>query len=405
MRRWFVFAAGVAACSVEPRADGPDTFGGSTSGADSSSSGSSTTTTGISATQTDDSTSSGSSSGGAESGSTTNGEGSSTGGSSSSSSSSSGSPAAPTVVELAPDEGEVGVVLGQPVAITFDQAMEVATITSNVDDDSCTGTVQVSADDFATCVRMGGDPITADDTTFIVDPVQDYVSLGQYRVRVLSAVLSAAGVSMGSTFTSDEPFTVRYFHTIAIDGVNDFTAVEAFPTSSGGHTAYTAWDSNYVYFGMESPDVASGNADVWLVAYFGGTPGTSTGVEYNTQEPALPFDARYHVRWRASNDFTDVMEFDGMQWQVDGNTFELNPGDIYQSGEFLELRVSLFDLALPAELHMHVGILRETAFTEASWAAHPADSYVDGYDPDYAQYWAFDVDLSALAPVDSTPLP
>jgi hypothetical protein len=274
-----------------------------------------------------------------------------------------------------------------------------------VGDADCTGTVQVSADGFATCVPMGGDPITGDDTTFIFDPAEDYVSLGQYRVRVLSAVQSAAGVSMESTFTSAEPFIARYFHTIAIDGTNDFAANEAFATSTSGHTAYTAWDSNYVYFGMSSPDVASGNADVWLVAYFGGTPGTSTGVGYNTQQPQLPFDARYHVRWRASNDFTDVMEFDGADWQVDGDSFELNPGDIYQSGTFVELRVSLYDLALPSELQMHVGILRETAFTEASWAAHPGGSYVDGYDPDYAEYWGFDVDLSPVAPAETMPSP
>jgi hypothetical protein len=396
-----VALAVVAGCSIEPRSDGPATFGGST-GEGSDSSTTSSTTTGISATEPpveeSSSSSNESSSSSEESSSRT-----SSGSSESSSSSSSGTASAPVVVELSPAEGDVGVIAIQPVSVTFDQAMEPASITVNLDA-ACTGTLQLSADDFATCVPMVGDPVTADDTTFVLTPAQDYASLGQYRVRVLSAVQSAVGVAMDDTFTS-EPFTVRYFHTIAIDGANDFAGNETFATSSDGHTAYTAWDSNYVYFGMDSPDVASGNDEVWILAYFGGTPGTDIGVGYNTQQPALPFDARYHVRWKASNDFTDVMEFDGADWQVDGNSFELNPGDIYQSGEFVELRVSLFDLALPAELHMHVGIVRESDFSEASWAAHPGGSYVDGYDPDYAEYWAFDVDLSPIAPVDYVSLP
>jgi hypothetical protein len=407
MKRWVVLAAGVAGCSIGTRSDGPATFGGSTGDGGSSSTTLPAATTGISATD-DSESSSGSGEGEAsESGSSIGVDESSTSGSSTAgtTSGSTGPATAPVVVLLSPAEDEVGIVQGQPVAVTFDQPMEAATITANVDDSDCTGTVQVSADDFASCVRMGGEPITADDTTFIFDPVEEYVSLGEYRVRVLSAVQSAAGVAMEGTFTSAEPFTVRYFHTIAIDGANDFAANETFPTSSNGHVAYTAWDSSYVYFGLQSPDVASGDANVWVVVYFGGSPGTNAGVVYNTQQPALPFDARYHVRWRASNDFTDVMEFDGVQWQIDGNTFELNPGDVYQSEQFVELRVSLFDLALPPELHMHLGILRETDLSEASWAAHPGGSYVDGYDPDYGEYWAFDVDLSPIAPADSVPLP
>jgi hypothetical protein len=50
-----------------------------------------------------------------------------------------------------------------------------------------------------------------------------------------------------------------------------------------------------------------------------------------------------------------------------------------------------------------LGMLREQNLDEASWAAVPDGSYVDGYGPDYAQYFEFDR-LGATLPVDHVPL-
>ena len=37
-----------------------------------------------------------------------------------------------------------------------------------------------------------------------------------------------------------------------------------------------------------------------------------------------------------------------------------------------------------------------TSLNEASWAAVPAGSYVDGYDPDYSEYYEFDLTASSV---------
>ncbi len=100
---------------------------------------------------------------------------------------------------------------------------------------------------------------------------------------------------------------VRYFHTIAIDGVNDFAANETFATTTTGHTGYLAWDDTYLYVGVDGPDVGSGFSSNWVVVYLGGPAGTTTGVTYNTQTPTLAFPAQYHVRWKTDNTFTDAL--------------------------------------------------------------------------------------------------
>lgn len=329
---------------------------------------------------------------------------SSTGGESTSSgSSSSGGGEPPAVDGTSPFDLQSGVAPGSLVSVTFTEPMDPDTITSNVANTTCSGTLQISADDFATCVRVTATPATLDDETFTVVPSDSLASSTTYQIRVLGSVTDAGGTPMGDDFVTATGFITRYFHAITIDGIDDFLVGEGFSTSTGtDHTGYVAWDASYLTIGLDSPDVGSGDAGVWFVAYIGGDDGSTDGVTYNTQQPALPFEAQYHVRWRADAMFTGALEWDGTDWVEPAWT--VNPGDVFHSGQFVELRVSMIDIGTPSYLRVHLGLLRETSFNEASWAAVPEASYVDGYDPDYTQYFEFDLAGSSL-PADYAPLP
>ena len=307
----------------------------------------------------------------------------------------------PTVVEVTPDADATGIDPDTTIVVTFSAAMAPASVT--VDDSSaCEGAVQVSDDGFTTCVAMAGDAIaSAGDTTFTLTPAAPLASATEYAVRVLADATSAEGVP-AQPFESAGGFTIRYFHTIEIDGIDDWSAGETFPTSTAGHIAFTAWDDQYVYLAMSSPDVAGGNGAIWVVAYFGGAGGTASGQIYNTQQPELLFDARWHLRWRADNTYTDVQEWDGDAWIT--APWQLGEGDVYQTGELVEFRVARSDIGDSDTLVLHMGILREAELQEASWAAHPQGSYVDGYDPDYAEYWELDL-LGSAQPVEQPPSP
>ena len=309
----------------------------------------------------------------------------------------------PAVDGTTPTDLESGVAAGTQISVTFTEAMAADTITTNVADTTCSGTFQVSGNGFASCVQMMAMPASVDDETFTVVPAAELESSTAYQIRVLGTVTNADGTPMGDNFLTGTGFITRYFHTIDIDGVNDFDPGEEFPSSTGvGHTGYVAWDESYVTIGLQSPDVSSADGTVWFVAYIGGDNGTGDGVEYNSQQPALPFEAQYHVRWRADAMFTGPLEWDGLAWVEPGWT--INPGDVFHTGDFVEVRISMIDLGSPTYLQVHLGLLREEDFNEASWAAVPEGSYVDGYDPDYSQYFEFDITGSTL-PADYTPLP
>ncbi len=308
---------------------------------------------------------------------------------------------APTVVDVTPAAGATAVDPATSITVTFSGAMDPDSVT--VDDGSrCTGAIQVSATDFDSCVAMAGAAAASDgDTVFTLVPADPLDSASDYAVRVLADAMSAEGVP-AEPYDSADVFTTRYYHTIEIDGDDDWDGGETFPTSTDGHLAFTAWDDAYVYLAMSSPDVAVPSGTTWVVAYFGGAGGSTSGQIYNTQEPALPFAARWHLRWRADNTYTDVQEWDGDAWIT--SAWQLGEGDVYQTGELVEFRIARSALDDPDVLELHMGILRESDLDEASWAAHPEGSYADGYDPDYSQYWEFDL-LGSTVPVSHPPLP
>lgn len=302
----------------------------------------------------------------------------------------------PTVEMVTPDAVE-GVAFDAAITVVFSIDMNPRTIVA--DDGGCRGAIQLSIDDFATCEPLDA-AVARDGRTFIVQPSSPLASAAEHQVRVTTAATSASGVALAADFTS-EGFTARYGRTVAIDGVDDWEPAETFATSTEGHAAHIAWDDEFVYLGVRSPDVAGGQSSVWVVVYFGGDAGTTDGVLYNTQQPSLPFDARFHLRWRADNIYTDVLEYDGAMWSPGG--WAIAEGDVFAQSDLLELRVARSSLGDPDVLTMHMGLLREAMLDEASWGACPSASYGDQYDPDYLAYWSFDL-LGSTRPADHEPM-
>lgn len=292
----------------------------------------------------------------------------------------------PSVQSTTPAELMSGVAADTTIEVTFSEVMDPATVTTNVGT-GCTGALQVSSDGFVTCVAMTSAPSTGDDQTFVVTPAEPLDSATTYQIRVLATVTDVGGTPMDADFTTVTGFIVRYFHTIDIDGTDDFNMDEILSLSTPGHTARVAWDDSYLYLGFDSPAVG-GDPEEWMVVYIGGPAGTSQGVMYNTQLPTMPFDARWHLRWRLDGTFWGALEWTGAAWQ--DAAFTIPAADVIMMGSFVELRVPWADIGDPAYLDLHLGLLNEQDFGEWSWAAVPDTSYGDGYDPAYSHFLQFD---------------
>lgn len=133
-------------------------------------------------------------------------------------------PVAPTVTTTTPSDG-TGISTAseqtswQPsISVTFSIAMKVSSISTNTADTTCSGTIQVSRDNFTTCARMNT-TITASNSnkTFTLSTNGNLTSArttGQniggdvYKLRVTTTVQSSQNVALASTFTQTNGFKI-----------------------------------------------------------------------------------------------------------------------------------------------------------------------------------------------------
>ncbi|MCA9693714.1 MAG: Ig-like domain-containing protein, partial [Myxococcales bacterium] len=307
----------------------------------------------------------------------------------------------PEVVMVVPDDGALGVDPKPQLAVTFSEVMNLNSITANTVDDVCQGSVQLSADGFATCVQIAAKPDTDDSLTFTLTPAGFLESATDYQLRVTTFAEDLEGEALVADYES-AGFTIRYFHTITIDGLDDFTGDELFATTTPMFTGRVAWDTAFLYLGFQGPDFADGAPDAgskFLVVYLGGPMGTASGVTYNTQQPTLPFSARWHLRYKLDDSFTSVLTWSGNAWVETGWSLV---GATDHADDFVELRLPLAMLGDPDAIDLHASVLNEKGFAEATFAGVPDSSFVDGYDPDYGAHFTFELKGSTL-PADTLP--
>ncbi len=114
-----------------------------------------------------------------------------------------------SVVDTVPADGAIDVSVTSDIAIEFTQPMNAATLTaSTVLDGNCTGSVQLSTDDFVTCVPFASaTPVmSGGDTVATFTPAPGLTFNTFYKVRVTPAAESQAALPLEATFTQPNGF-------------------------------------------------------------------------------------------------------------------------------------------------------------------------------------------------------
>ncbi|MDP2301721.1 MAG: choice-of-anchor D domain-containing protein [Ignavibacteria bacterium] len=174
------------------------------------------------------------------------------------------------------------------------------------------------------------------------------------------------------------------YHSINIDGNNDFTTPETFTTSSNGYTSYITWDETYLYLGYTGGDVGSGQSnDKWIVFYLDTDPqlnidagnGTRTAIGFTTQNWNFPFKADYMLQIQTTSGYNALQFYDGSNWEV------ITPHNmtIYDNNEtnFIEIKIERSKLNSPKHIKMVSYFLNEGT-GPWTYAINPSDALSDG---------------------------
>jgi hypothetical protein len=145
--------------------------------------------------------------------------------------------------------------------LLFSEALKIESVTSNTESTNCTGSVQISTDDFASCVQMLENPQPdADSQGFTTFPSSQLDYSTTYKIKVLDSIQDAEGNTLQSPFLTSNGFTTRaasgvptwttqlgtaqddYAKAIVEDSTGDFYVTGRSRSSFPGKSNLGSWD-------------------------------------------------------------------------------------------------------------------------------------------------------------------
>ena len=109
---------------------------------------------------------------------------------------------APTVSSASPTDNSTYNSVATTVAVTFSEKMETATVTTNTSDTTCSGSFQLSSDNFTSCIKMSAAPVASDnDTIFTITPASSLSAATTYKTKITTSVKDISCNTLGSAYT------------------------------------------------------------------------------------------------------------------------------------------------------------------------------------------------------------
>ena len=103
------------------------------------------------------------------------------------------------IKNITPTDGISGVKTTTPIEIVFDRTITPASITVQAANDVCSGTLEVSSDNFVTCVGLGTQTVTGNVVSY--QPTAALTAATTYKIKLLGTITNGAGVALGSDVT------------------------------------------------------------------------------------------------------------------------------------------------------------------------------------------------------------
>ena len=128
-----------------------------------------------------------------------------------SSSTSSSDTTAPTVSSISSTtDNQSKISVTDNISVTFSEAMDTTSVTTNTSDTTCSGSLQFSSDNFSTCVKMSSLPtISNTNKTFTLSPSDNLSNYTSYKTIVTTAVKDSSGNTLSSQYESTSITTVN----------------------------------------------------------------------------------------------------------------------------------------------------------------------------------------------------
>ena len=114
----------------------------------------------------------------------------------------------PTVYSVYPADNQNDVSITDNISVTFSEAMNTTSVTTNISNTNCSGSFQLSSNNFSSCIQMSSSPSSSNSyRTFTVDPSDNLSNNTNYKIRVTTGVKDTAGNSLSNQYETSNGFT------------------------------------------------------------------------------------------------------------------------------------------------------------------------------------------------------
>ena len=140
---------------------------------------------------------------------------------------------APTVSSFYPIDNQT-ILVSDNISVTFSESMDNTSVTTNTSNTSCSGSFQLSSDNFSSCILISSAPtISNSNKTFSIDPSDNLSLLTTYRIRVTTGVMDSSGNTMSSNNSTETGFTADSSQNVTLLGRSDGKGVDLIITGDG----------------------------------------------------------------------------------------------------------------------------------------------------------------------------
>ena len=116
----------------------------------------------------------------------------------------------PLVTSTSPIDGVSSVSTDTATSVTFSEEISSSGVTTNTSDTSCSGTYQLSSDNFSTCVQMSLSPTASNSNkTYTVTPSSSLSYGTNYKLRLTNGIKSVSGKTLSNQYTTPKGFTIE----------------------------------------------------------------------------------------------------------------------------------------------------------------------------------------------------
>ena len=110
----------------------------------------------------------------------------------------------PTILSVSPTDNSTYKSPATTIGVIFSETISTSSITTNTNDTTCSGSFQLSSDNFTTCVKMSATPSTSDNaTTFTATPTDNLSSETTFKLRITTSAKDSSSNSLVSNYTTN----------------------------------------------------------------------------------------------------------------------------------------------------------------------------------------------------------